>query len=54
MIKIEYEFVKEEDKFINVSYNLKTSDKNWKEILKKDICSIIDCNDDLMFIKIGV
>jgi len=51
MVKIEYEYIREKDKFVNVSYNLKTDDKNWKEILKREFCNIINNNDDLLFIK---
>ncbi|MCK4328308.1 hypothetical protein KAX02_00540 [candidate division WOR-3 bacterium] len=53
MVKVEYEYIREKDKFVNVSYNLKTDDKNWKEILKKEFCNIIDSNEDIIYIKFG-
>ncbi len=59
-INIEYQFIQEENKFrqrkfINVSYRLKVdAHQNWKEKLKKDICNIIDNNESLMYIRIGV
>lgn len=53
MIKIEYEYIKEKDKIVNVSYNIKTDGKNWKDILKREFCNIINhCGDDLLIIRI--